>query len=188
MCCASSCKNFSVPARVRGSTQAVVCVCIRVHSKRTCVLDCDSVLAQDEESNAEDLAMVGSLFLVDKQVDKASVRAPVQLRKIQEPKPFHLAAIDDPIIKKLASQGKGNIFTTDIALAVLMAAPRSVNSWDLVVQRAGSSLFLDIREGSSVLDTSVNETAVDAPDDEQKDNIMNRCVCVCVLVCLCVCV
>ena len=72
--------------------------------------------------------MVGTLFLVDKSIDKASVRTPVPLRKMAEPKPFHLAVTDDPIIKKLSSQGKGNIFTTDIALAVLMAAPRSVNS------------------------------------------------------------
>ena len=35
------------------------------------------------------------------------------------------------------SQGKGNIFTTDIALAVLMSAPRSVASWDIVVQHVG---------------------------------------------------
>ena len=34
----------------------------------------------------------------------------------------------------MAVQGKGQIFTTDIALAVLMAAPRSVASWDIVVQ------------------------------------------------------
>lgn len=115
--------------------------------------------------------MIGSLFLVDKTVDKASVRSSISLRKVPEPKPFHLSAMEDPVIKKLASLGKGNIFTTDVALAVLMAAPRSVNSWDMVVQRSGSSLFLDVREGSSIYDTTVNETAVDAPDDEQKESM-----------------
>jgi len=82
--------------------------------------------------------------------------------------------MDDPVVKKLASEGKGSVFTTDIALAVIMAAPRSVASWDIVVQRAGSSLFLDVREGSSVYDNIVSETAQDAPEDEAKDaNNMN---------------
>jgi len=29
-------------------------------------------------------------------------------------------------------QGKANVFTTDVALGVLMAAPRSTISWDMV--------------------------------------------------------
>jgi translation initiation factor 3 subunit D len=82
--------------------------------------------------------MVGTLFLVDKNLDKANVRTTIPLRKVAEPKPFHLAVMDDPIIKKLASQGKANIFTTDIALAVLMSAPRSVNS----VTHLLASLFM----------------------------------------------
>lgn len=68
-----------------------------------------------------------------------------------------------------ATQNKGQIFTTDVALAVLMAAPRSVASWDIIVQRSGGALFLDVREGSSVYDNIVNETAQDAPEDEGKD-------------------
>jgi translation initiation factor 3 subunit D len=82
-------------------------------------------LSAKEEPQAEEVAAVGSTFLSDKGVDRASVRAPVQLRKLQEPKPFHLATTDDPVIRKLAAQGRANIFATDIALAVLMAAPRS---------------------------------------------------------------
>ena len=40
------------------------------------------------------------------------------------------------------AQGKGNIFTTDLALAVLQAAPRSVVSWDIIVQKTGGCLYL----------------------------------------------
>uniref|UniRef100_A0A7S0YIB3 Eukaryotic translation initiation factor 3 subunit D n=1 Tax=Hemiselmis tepida TaxID=464990 RepID=A0A7S0YIB3_9CRYP len=54
-----------------------------------------------------------------------------------------------------------------------MAAPRSVNSWDIVIQRVGGALYMDAREGCSLYETHVNETAVDAPDDEQKENPMN---------------
>ena len=83
-------------------------------------------LSAKEEPQAEEVAAVGATFLSDKGVDRASVRAPVTLRKLAEPKPFHLATTDDPVIRKLAAQGRANIFATDIALAVLMAAPRSV--------------------------------------------------------------
>ena len=47
-------------------------------------------------------------------------------------------------VRLLAVQGKGNIFTTDLALAVLMSAPRSVASWDIVVQRSGGCLYLGV--------------------------------------------
>jgi hypothetical protein len=42
-------------------------------------------------------------------------------------------------------------------------------------------MYLDVREGSSVYDNMVNETAQDAPEDENKDGVktaennMNRC-------------
>jgi len=117
---------------------------------------------------------VGSLFQTQKEIDRATVKNAIPLKKLQkEPKPFHLAVLDDPVVKKLASEGKGNIFTTDLALAVLMAAPRSVVSWDILVQKTGGCLYLDVREGSSVYDNNVNETAQDAPEDESKDNNMN---------------
>ena len=67
-------------------------------------------------------------------------------------------------------QGKGQIFTTDLTLAVIMAAPRSVESWDIVVQRQGEAMFLDVREGSSVYDNIVNETAQEAREDDAKDS------------------
>jgi len=124
---------------------------------------------EEDAPPVEELACVGSLFNVTKTIDKASVRAAIPLKKLQEPKPWHLAVTEDPVLQKLASQGKANVFTTDTALAVLMAAPRSTISWDMVVLRQGGSIFLDVREGSSIYDTTVNETAQDAPDDEQKD-------------------
>jgi len=54
---------------------------------------------------------------------------------------------------------------------VLMSAPRLVASWDIVVQHVGDVMYLDVREGSSVYDNMVNETAQDAPEDENKDGV-----------------
>jgi translation initiation factor 3 subunit D len=45
---------------------------------------------------------------------------------------------------------QGNVFATDSILALLVAAPRSVLPWDIVVERVGTKLFLDKREGSRI--------------------------------------
>ena len=44
---------------------------------------------------------------------------------------------DDPKLKDV------KVFATDQILAMIMAAPRSAFSWDLVVNRVGNKLFLD---------------------------------------------
>ena len=38
------------------------------------------------------------------------------------------------------------MFTTDAVLSLLLAAPRSLNSWDIVVNRQGNQVFLDARD------------------------------------------
>jgi hypothetical protein len=56
---------------------------------------------------------------------------------------------EDPVIQELASKDTATIYTTDAILSVLMCAPRSVNSWDIVMVREGDKLFLDKREGGA---------------------------------------
>jgi translation initiation factor 3 subunit D len=74
----------------------------------------------------------------------------------QEARPFYLASSEDPVIAKIAGGCKpGSIFTTDLALGALMAAPRCINSWDMIVVRKGGHMYLDVREGSSLFDTTV---------------------------------
>lgn len=38
-------------------------------------------------------------------------------------------------MEKLAVEGKGNVFATDAILAHLMASPRTIYPWDIVVQK-----------------------------------------------------
>lgn len=53
-----------------------------------------------------------------------------------------------------------------------MCAPRSVNSWDIILERRGDSLFLDKRDGGSFDFLTVNENASDPPaDSDDSDNI-----------------
>lgn len=48
---------------------------------------------------------------------------------------YYVTTTDDPVMEKLAVEGKGNIFATDAILALLMASPRTIYPWDIVVQK-----------------------------------------------------
>lgn len=52
---------------------------------------------------------------------------------------YYVTTTDDPVMEKLAIEGKGNVFATDAILAHLMASPRTVYPWDIVVQKVRST-------------------------------------------------
>ncbi|GBG00453.1 eukaryotic translation initiation factor 3 subunit D-like [Raphidocelis subcapitata] len=80
------------------------------------------------------------------------------------------AAADDPVLRRLASEGAARVFATDAVLSSLMCARSSVYSWDVVLTRAGESLFIDKRDGGPLDLLTVNETAPEQiPED--RDNI-----------------
>ena len=54
-----------------------------------------------------------------------------------------------------------------------MCAPRSVNSWDLILDRRGDQLFLDKREGGPFDYITVNENAADPPADSEDSTNIN---------------
>ncbi|CAG5897251.1 unnamed protein product, partial [Menidia menidia] len=90
----------------------------------------------------------GALEYYDKAFDRITTRNEKQLKSIK--RIFHtVTTTDDPVIRKLAKT-QGNVFATDAILATLMCCTRSVNSWDIIVQRVGNKL----------------ETANEPPQDE----------------------
>ncbi len=44
----------------------------------------------------------------------------------------------------------GTVYATDAILSVLMAAAKSVNSWDLVLRKEGNNLIFDKRPESKI--------------------------------------
>lgn len=48
----------------------------------------------------------------------------------------------------MENESVGTVFATDTILATLMCSPRSVYSWDIVIQKVGNKLFLDKRDAS----------------------------------------
>lgn len=76
---------------------------------------------------------------------------------------YNVTTSSDPVIQELADKGAATIFATDSVLSMLMCAPRSVYSWDIVIVRQGNKIFLDKRDNATLDMVTVNENAADAP-------------------------
>jgi len=125
------------------------------------------------EEDAETLLSCGMLYPYDKAYDRVNTKNDRPLDKNDQAFP-KVTTSDDPNIKNLASQGAGNIFATDAILALLMACPRSIYPWDVVVNRVGDQLFFDKRDGTGFDYVTVGETALNPPDEETPDSINNK--------------
>lgn len=111
----------------------------------------------------------GALHYYDKSMDKVNVKNPVPLQRLNGVF-YSITTTDDPVIQMLAQNNVGNVFATDIILATLMSATRSVNSWDIIAHRVGNKLFFDKRDSSGFANPidsiTVSETAQDPPPFE----------------------
>ncbi|XP_072022114.1 eukaryotic translation initiation factor 3 subunit D-like [Amphiura filiformis] len=111
----------------------------------------------------EDLKKCGELEYYDKSYDRVTTKLEKRLARVN--RLFHkVTTTDDPVIRKLA--GEGNVFATDIILATLMCCTRSGYSWDIVVQHIQGKLFFDKRDDSEFDLLTVNETAIEPPQEE----------------------
>eukprot|EP01038_Epipyxis_sp_PR26KG_P005006 gene5006-6992_t len=111
----------------------------------------------------EDLSWCGHLDQYDETYDKITTRTLKPL-KIFENKIFNnVTTSDDPILQSYGVDGVGDVYATDAILAQLMAAPRSVYSWDIVIQKLNGMIFLDNRDDSNADLLTVSETAQEPP-------------------------
>ncbi|XVF25791.1 hypothetical protein REPUB_Repub13aG0243900 [Reevesia pubescens] len=118
----------------------------------------------------EDLLLCGALEYYDRSFDRITPKNERRLERFKNRNFFKVTTTDDPVIRRLANEDKATVFATDTILATLMCAPRSVYSWDIVVQRVGNKLFFDKRDGSQLDLLSVHETSQE-PLPEAKDDI-----------------
>merc|ERR1719230_92108 len=85
---------------------------------------------------------------------------------------FNVTATDDPILPDvLQNDPEVTMIATDHVLACLVAAARSVYSWDIVVTKIQGKLIFDKRDGSQVDFLSVNETAAEPPNNDDKESM-----------------
>ncbi|XP_030374608.1 eukaryotic translation initiation factor 3 subunit D-2 [Scaptodrosophila lebanonensis] len=113
----------------------------------------------------EDVASCGSLEYYDKMFDRINVKNERTLQKIDRMINVP-STIDDPIIRRL-SKSIGNVFATDDILATIMCCTRSNYSWDIVVEKLGTKIFLDKRDSAQFDLLTVNETSLEPPLDEE---------------------
>ena len=124
----------------------------------------------------QDILWCGFLDPYNDAYDKVSARQPVPLKRMENKEFYPVTAQDDPVLEKLAIDGEaGNVYVTDAVLAHLMTCSRSVQPWDLVIQKLpGGTLFLDKRDGSAFDFLTVQETAYQPPTDTTGVNTPER--------------
>lgn len=122
----------------------------------------------------EDLSWHGHLDQYDEAYDKVSARAPKTLRRVENKVFYGVTTTEDPVLENYAVEGVGNVFATDQILAHLIAAPRSVYSWDIVIQKVDGSLFFDKRSDSQFDLLTVSETSNDPPVASDDIDEMNH--------------
>ena len=123
-----------------------------------------------ETSTGEDIDSYGFLYYYDRLYDKPAVKNTERKLNVVDRASYNVTTSQDPVMQELAEKDEATIFATDNILSMLMCAPRSVYSWDLIITRHGNKIFLDKRDGSSLDMVSVNENAADAPLEASEGN------------------
>jgi len=70
------------------------------------------------------------------------------------------------VMQRLIQEKKGTVYATSTILGLIMAAPRSVDSWDIVVTVRNGAIFLDKRLNSRIDYLGVNENWNESQEQE----------------------
>ncbi|KAE8351388.1 eukaryotic translation initiation factor 3 subunit D [Aspergillus coremiiformis] len=116
-----------------------------------------------ETPDGEDIDSYGFLYYYDRSYDKAPVKGAERRLQSLDRAAYNVTTSQDPVIQELAEKDQATVFATSDILSMLMCAPRSVYSWDLVIVHQGNKIYFDKREGASLDLVTVNENAIDAP-------------------------
>jgi translation initiation factor 3 subunit D len=118
---------------------------------------------------------VGRAPIYDRAFDKVSTRAEKTFSlPADEPIRHVLQGVeDDATLLKLASENGATVIVPDYVASILMAAPRTVNPWDISVKRRGNLVIFDKRPESDLDLMPVNETAPEAPMDDRSETNIN---------------
>lgn len=116
-----------------------------------------------ESPDGEDLDSYGFLYTYDRSYDKAPVKGTERKLQSLDRAAYNVTTSSDPVIQDLAEKNEATVFATSDILSMLMCAPRSVYSWDIVIVKQGKKIFFDKRDGASIDLVTVNENAADAP-------------------------
>lgn len=94
------------------------------------------------------------------------------MRRFEDLNFFNVSTSDDPVLQHLLAEDPNcTVIATDHVLACIIAAARSVYSWDIVIRKLDNKLIFDKRDGSQIDFLSVNETAMEPPNHENPESI-----------------
>ncbi|RMZ78553.1 hypothetical protein DV737_g3805, partial [Chaetothyriales sp. CBS 132003] len=127
-----------------------------------------------ETDSGEDVDSYGFLYYYDRSYDKPPVKNTERKLVSLDRAAYNVTTSSDPVIQELAEKDEATIFATSDILSMLMCATRSVYSWDIVIVKHGSKIFLDKRPDSSIDLVTVNENAADAPLEADSANTPNQ--------------
>lgn len=116
-----------------------------------------------EPPEGEDVDSYGFLYYYDRSYDRAPVKGSERKLQSLDRAAYNVTTSSDPVIQEFAEKNEATVFATADILSMLMCAPRSVYSWDIVIIKHGDKIYFDKREGSSIDLVTVNENAADAP-------------------------
>lgn len=122
----------------------------------------------------EDVLWAGELREYNKNMDRVMVKMEKRLTRFEDKKFFNVSASEDPHLPEiLQSDPEVTLIATDHVLAAMISASRSVYSWDIVVTKVkdangNDKIIFDKRDGSTLDFLTVNETAQEPPDVEDK--------------------
>ncbi|KAN0084734.1 Eukaryotic translation initiation factor 3 subunit D [Elaphomyces granulatus] len=116
-----------------------------------------------ETPDGEDVENYGFLYYYDRSFDKPPVKGTERKLQSLERAAYNVTTSSDPVLHELAEKNEATVFATADILSMLMCAPRSVYSWDIVIVRQGNKIYFDKRDGASIDLVTVNENAADAP-------------------------
>jgi translation initiation factor 3 subunit D len=121
----------------------------------------------------EDLAWCGHIDQYDESYDKLTTRIAKNLRRMDNVIHYDVTSKDDPYLEKFCIDGVGHVYATDSIIAQLMAAPRSVYSWDIVIDKTAYGIFMDKRENSNFDLLTVSETSQEPPIINEETDPIN---------------
>eukprot|EP00817_Percolomonadidae_sp_ATCC50343_P001557 CAMPEP_0117428762 /NCGR_PEP_ID=MMETSP0758-20121206/8396_1 /TAXON_ID=63605 /ORGANISM="Percolomonas cosmopolitus, Strain AE-1 (ATCC 50343)" /LENGTH=516 /DNA_ID=CAMNT_0005215295 /DNA_START=277 /DNA_END=1824 /DNA_ORIENTATION=+ len=113
---------------------------------------------------SETIYEAGFIKEFDKSFNTVTSSNPVTLVSKGKRNFYSTTASEDPILLKYAEEKQANVFLSAKLLSLIMAATRTVLSWDVVVTKKDGVIFFDKRDKMTRVDImTVDETSVKPP-------------------------
>jgi translation initiation factor 3 subunit D len=149
---------------------------------------------QANAPKVEDLSWCGELDQYNEAMEKITTRTAKPLKKVsthplsvslhrltyhnpiqvEKSKIFYsVTTKDDPVMEGFLVEDVGDVYATDSILSTLVAAPRSIYSWDIIIEKSEGKIFLDKRDDNFDFLT-VSETAQEPPTTNEEMDEFNH--------------